>query len=105
MSFTPNIQTPNIPLTPTTTIQEDMTLAGQRRVNIIWEVTQSLIAAAVVISNMTLSVYCVISGTTQKIPDTMTNALFLIVGFYFARTNHANIGGIGKKPDTRYEGR
>lgn len=32
---------------PTTTAEEDLVTHGQRRVNLIWEVTQSIIAAGV----------------------------------------------------------
>jgi len=30
------------PLTPTTTAQEDIVTAGQRRINLIWEFTQGI---------------------------------------------------------------
>lgn len=85
-------------LSPTTTEAEDTTTEGQRKVNLIWELTQAgisvLITAAVV--------YCAVN----KIPsDNLANAFFLIIGFYFSRTNHQAIGGIGAKPTSPYIGR
>jgi hypothetical protein len=94
-------------LPPTTTKQEDVTLASQRRINLIWEITQALIAVGVVASVVGLSVFSTVVGRPEfKVPEPLTNALFLIVGFYFSRTNHAAVGGIGvKKPSLPYEGR
>lgn len=85
---------------PTTTLQEDMIVAGQRRINIIWEVTQAIIAIAVTLA--------VIFAALTKIESTvLTNAFFLIIGFYYSRTNHQAIGGIGRKSNEyqSYEGR
>lgn len=82
---------PHAPLKPDTTMQEDMTKAGQRRINLIWELTQAFIAVLITISN----IYCAI----KKIENTvLTNAFFLIVSMYFVRTNHQWIGGTGTKP-------
>lgn len=86
------------PLPATTTLQEDITTAGQRRINLIWEVTQAVIAIIITLA--------IVYTTIQKIDSTIiTNAFFLIIGFYFSRTNHANIGGIGTQPNTQYTGR
>lgn len=85
-------------LSPTTTEAEDTTTEGQRKVNLIWELTQAgisvLITAAVV--------YCAIYSISS---DNLANAFFLIIGFYFSRTNHQAIGGIGTKPTAPYIGR
>jgi len=85
-------------LPPKTTTQEDLTTAGQRRINVIWEVTQALIAL--------LITGAVVYAAIKKLDSSvLTNAFFLIVGFYFSRTNHQAIGGIGWKPSQAYEGR
>jgi hypothetical protein len=86
------------PLAPTTTEQQDITTAGQRRINLIWEFTQAAIAIFVTLA--------LIYTAVEKIeaPE-IRNAFFLIVGFYFSRTNHAAIGGIGWKPQFPYGGR
>jgi len=94
---------PSMP--PTTTAQEDITTAGQRRVNLIWEYTQALIALLVVVSTMAVGMYSAVQGSDKPIPTIMSVAFGTVVGFYFSRTNHAAIGGIGTKPVTKYEGR
>jgi hypothetical protein len=88
---------------PTTTTQEDLTTAGQRKVNLIWEYTQAIIASFVTLATVAVAVY--IAVTTREFPQVLISAFFLIVGFYFSRTNHAAIGGTGAKPQQPYQGR
>lgn len=78
-------------LAPDTTRQADMVTAGQRRVNLIWEVTQSVVAVMITIA----VIYCAINKIENNV---LTNAFFLIVSMYFVRTNHKLIGGVGPKP-------
>lgn len=87
-----------VSLPPTTTEQEDIVTLGQRRVNLIWESTQATIALAVTVA----LVYVSIKGIDS---EELKNAFFLIIGFYFSRTNHSAIGGIGKKASIKYVGR
>lgn len=100
---------PSVPAT--TTFQEDLTTAGQRRINLVWEFTQAFIAMAVVLANMIVGVYQGLVGPFSKdgmrveFPTILSSALFLVVGFYFSRTNHAAIGGVGSKPEGQYVGR
>lgn len=95
------------PLQPTTTEQQDLIVAGQRKVNLIWEYTQAFIAIIVVMANMIAAVYNVFKDKTVDVPMILSSALFLIIGFYFSRTNHQAIGGIGRKAtdDQEYKGR
>lgn len=94
------------PLPPKTTLQEDITTAGQRRVNLIWEFTQSFVTIVVVLANMIVaSVNGMHGGSAQDHPVILSSSLFLILGFYYSRTNHAQIGGIGPKKESPYEGR
>lgn len=85
----------------------DPVSAGQRRINLIWELTQAFIALAVVLSNMIVAVYDGLHLPSQRaeFPVILSSSMFLIVGFYFARTNHSSIGGIGRKPLMPYIGR
>lgn len=76
---------------PDTTVQEDLTHAGQRRVNLIWEFTQGIIAVAITAA----TIYSAINKVES---DILSNAFFLIVSMYFVRTNHQLIGGVGAKP-------
>jgi len=85
-----------------------LTSAGQRRINVIWEYTQAAIAILVVGANMIVGTY---QGLINRgvdappYPVILSSSLFLIVGFYFSRTNHAAVGGIGPKPESPYTGR
>jgi hypothetical protein len=92
---------------PTTTIQEDLTVASQRKINLIWERTQSTLAIMVVGAIVVVVSYNAMTKASIVVecPPTLSNMGFLIVGFYFSRTNHAAIGGIGNKPNPPYEGR
>jgi hypothetical protein len=62
---------------------------GQRRINLIWESTQAIIAVTVVVS------YVILTIKRIDVPTTLNNLLFVIVTFYFARTNHTTLGGVG----------
>jgi hypothetical protein len=72
--------------------------AGQRRVNLLWEYTQALIAGLVTSTVLLCTGWLVIKGE-----ETMKTAAFgflvgianLVIGFYFGRTNHQRTGGIG----------
>lgn len=88
----------SIPVPPTTTVQQDLTFAGQRRVNLIWETTQALIALIITVA----LIYCAANNIESK---ELNYAFFLIVTMYFVRTNHAKIGGTGEKPTEIYTGR
>jgi hypothetical protein len=77
------------PVAPTTTVQQDITTAGQRRINLIWETTQAIIACTVVIA------YVIMAIRKIEVPTTLNNLLFVIITFYFARTNHTRVGGVG----------
>lgn len=76
------------------------TKTGQRRINIIWEGTQCYIAVIGVTSLV------VLAYGDPDVRDSLENMVFAIIGFYFNRMNHQNIGGIGSKPGAQaYEGR
>lgn len=92
------------PIAATTTTQEDLTTAGQRKVNLIWEATQACIAVLVTLSTMAVLLHRAI--WRDQYPEILSSAFFLIIGVYFSRTNHSAIGGIGKKPEQPpYQGR
>jgi hypothetical protein len=99
----------------TTTLEEDrsslgvrteagLRTAGQRRINIIWEVTQATIALAVTGATLYVAAMLALKDQGQTAAFLLlSNAFFLVVGFYFGRTNHQRVGGIGSGPtgDTR----
>lgn len=71
----------------TTTGEEDRATYGQRRINLIWEGTQAAIAVSVTIATVIGALWGVDSAV-------LANSFFLVVGFYFGRTNHQRIGGV-----------
>lgn len=74
--------------TTDTTAEQDRHTASQRTMNLVWELTQAAIAILVVVANVLASFY--LSGDSNTI---LGNAFFLVIGFYFGRTNHARTGG------------
>lgn len=91
---------------PTTTVEQDTNTASQRRINLIWEITQAAVALLVVLACMIVGVYQGLAGDEAgEFPTILSSALFLVIGFYFSRTNHQSIGGIGPKPTQPYQGR
>lgn len=74
-----------------TTAQEEETArraVGQRRVNILWELTQATIAIGVAAGTIYAALWSIESPL-------LANAFFLVIGFYFGRTNHQREGGVG----------
>jgi hypothetical protein len=69
---------------------------GQRRINLIWEITQSVIALVTVLGGVGIMVHdSLVGGPRAQIPTTLSSMIFLVLGFYFARTNHSATGGVG----------
>lgn len=85
-------------LPPNTTQEEDTVTAGQRRINILWESTQALVATLVT----AVFLYCEVKKIDS---EAIKMAFTLVIGFYFSRTNHSAIGGVGKQPKQIYTGR
>jgi hypothetical protein len=91
------LASPNVDNRPsTTTSEQDLRTAGQRQINLLWERTQAGIAIAIVISNIAyifaLLVFTQVTNAATTAATLLGNGFFLIVGFYFGRTNHARIG-------------
>ena len=70
-----------------TTLEEDRKTSSQRRINLIWESTQAVIAVAITVA----MIYCAIHKIDSK---EITYAFISIVTMYFIRTNHTKIGGV-----------
>lgn len=79
------------PLPATTTLQEDILSSGQRRINLIWEITQAIVAVSITFA-------VIYGGIRGIINQELSNAFFLIVGFYFSRTNYAALNNGNNKP-------
>ena len=98
-----NAPAASVPLPATTTSQQDLTTAGQRRVNLLWEYTQAVIALIVTICTMAAGAYATFNRS--ETPPVLNISFGMVIRFYFSRTNHAAIGGVGKQPEQSYEGR
>lgn len=78
--------------------QEELahTSLGQRRINLIWEFTQASIAVGVTIATLWASTSLTLRGDAGEAAFLLlSNSFFLVIGFYFGRTNHQKIGGVG----------
>lgn len=91
--------TDNPPAQATTTSEQDRHSKGQRSVNMIWEVNQAVLSMCIV--GMTLYVDMRIAlGDVEISPNRLASLMQLnvmagiVIGFYFGRTNHQNVGGV-----------
>lgn len=92
---------PSQPLAPDTTAEQDLKTHGQRRINLIWEVTQAAIALAVTTSTLYVAAKLAVLRPAETAAFLLlSNAFFLVIGFYFGRTNHARMGDPGR-PEAR----
>ncbi len=67
---------------------DSLKAAGQRRTNILWELTQSFMA----LSLTWAEIYLAVAGVESKALDV---AFVAVVTMYFIRTNHTRVGGVG----------
>ena len=99
---------PRAAIPPNTTQEEQLHTAAQRRINSIWELTQAGIAISITIATL-FTIISLINRNTQILVPIETLVLFmlatsffLVIGFYFGRTNHARIGDV---PSGKIEGK
>ena len=82
-------------IAPTTTAAQDLITHGQRKINLIWEITQSLIALSVTLCVLYVAAQLVIAGEDKDAAFLLlSNAFFLVVSVYIQRTNHQRVGGV-----------
>jgi len=67
----------------TTTLEEDKHSESRRIINLTWEYTQAAVAIMVVLANV------IAAFALPETSQLLSNAFFLVIGFYFGRTNHA----------------
>lgn len=84
-------------------LETSLRTSGQRRINLIWEVTQSVIALTTVATCMFVFAHQAMTGSPDEFPTTLSNMVFAVLAFYLARTNHTATGGVGPThhPDQR----
>lgn len=88
---------------PTTTAAEDITHAGQRRVNLIWETTQGLVAVMVTGVTLYVAASVALRGSGTEAFLLLSNAFFFVITTYMIRTNHTKIGGVQDEAKRRGE--
>lgn len=83
--------------TPITTAEQDRVTYGQRRINMIWEVTQALIALSIIWSSTGAAIWIVVQDPMNRLMAFLflSNVVSIVIGFYFGRTNHQRTGGVG----------
>jgi hypothetical protein len=79
--------TPDPSVPATTTAQEDLVTAGQRRINLIWEMTQAVVTIIITVAAVFCAVYKIDA-------DVLNFAFVAVISTYYARTNHTKIGGV-----------
>lgn len=88
----------------------ELKTASQRRVNMVWEYTQAGIAALICLANVAYIFTLLFkngdpSSAAEKAAALLANGFFLVVGFYFGRTNHQTQGGSGTHEPLQQTGR
>lgn len=69
-----------------TTLEQDKKSSQDRIIDILMESTQTLLALAITMATIYISIRGIMS-------ETMTNSFFLIIGFYFGKElKHKSIG-------------
>lgn len=98
-------QAGNLVATPTSTEEQDRVSLGQRHINLIWENTQRMVALSVIWTALGAASGLIVFGRQLATPDLqLAAAVFLfgvanlVTGFYFGRTNHQRVGGVGQEP-------
>lgn len=88
-------QVGDLNIAPKTTAEQDTMTAGQRRINLLWEWTQAVLA--VIVTSVTL--YIAARLALDKEHDQaafllLSNAFFSVISVYLTRTNHTKTGGV-----------
>lgn len=72
---------------------------SQRKINLIWELTQAIVTILVVASTLFIAGSLVLRGESEDNRAAafllLSNAFFMIVTAYYQRTNHTRTGGVG----------
>lgn len=77
---------------------------SQRKINLIWEVTQALIAISVTAGTLWIAGSLLLreGGDASGVAFLLlSNAFFMIMTSYHTRTNHTRVGGVAKDQEGR----
>lgn len=83
-----------------TSDETSLRTSGQRKINLIWEVTQAIVTVMVVGATLYIAGDLVLGGEGDDDNRAaafllLSNAFFMIVTAYYQRTNHTRTGGVG----------
>lgn len=84
------VERPPLSVPPNTTQEEDRYTRGQRKINLIWEVTQAIVTIMIIGAHIT-AVFVPVAS--QQAASALTNVMMVVVTFYYVRTNHKRTGG------------
>jgi hypothetical protein len=93
---------PPIPSTPATQkeLETSRKTLEQRHINLVWEFTQAFVAISVTLATLYVAANLALRAEALAAAFLLlSNAFFLVIGFYFGRTNHERTGGAGSKDD------
>lgn len=82
-------------IAPRTTAEQDTMTAGQRRINLLWEWTQAILA--IIVTSVTLYIAARLAMSEahdQAAFLLLSNAFFSVISVYLTRTNHTKTGGV-----------
>lgn len=111
MPGAPVSKSENLTMPPTTTAAEDKVTEGQRHISRVWEYVQAGIAFSVTSTTLLVLAKLALSaeepsGNQLQVVGHLMVMTTMILTFYYQRTNHQNIGGIGPKAnEPPYRGR
>lgn len=91
------VDLPTPPLEERRSAEVSLSNEVQRRINLIWEVTQAAIALIVVITTMIAAVLSTIKNV--QVPSIVSVAFGTVVGFYFGRTEQRTNFALKPKGD------
>lgn len=84
---------------PRTTAEEDRHSGGKRRINLLWEGVQAVLAISIVFTALGCTVWLLINDTENRITvfTFLVGTVGTVIGFYFGRTNHERVGGMDSR--------
>lgn len=87
-------QVGDLNIAPRTTAEQDTMTAGQRRINLLWEWTQAVLAVIVTTSTLFVAAKLALIENDHAAFLLLSNAFFSVISVYLTRTNHTRIGGV-----------
>ena len=80
--------------TTSTTATNAVAATQKNTINRIWEYVQAFLAVSLVLATIFCALYAVVADHSSlnknatQVPETLKSTTFIVLGFYFGRTNH-----------------